>query len=549
MENFKLKKSAFYPLVFLMLIYACHNQSHEHADKAIFKYNEAANILTLDPVFARDQAHIWVCNQLYNGLVQLDDQMLVQPAIAKRWVISEDGLNYTFYLRDDVYFHDDVSFKSGRRKVKAADFVYSFNRLLDPQTASPGVWVLSAIDTLKGGFAIEATSDSIFQIRLKKPFPPFLSILSMQYCSVLPMEAVNYYGVDFRSHPVGTGPFQLTNWEENIKLVLRKNENYFEKQAGKKLPYIDGVSISFTADKMTAFMEFAQGKLDLISGIDASYKDELISSDGSLAEKYRDKFNLSKIPYLNTEYLGILVDTASTMVKESPLQLRNIRQAISYGFDREKMIYYLRNSIGTPGLQGMLPKGLATHDNKAGYGYDYQPKKSVELLLEAGYNRDNLLPPINLVTTADYLDICKFVQSQLRELGIDINIEVVPPAAAIEMRALSKVMFFRASWIADYPDEENYLSLFYTANFSPAGPNYTHFSNTEFDLLYDEALRTVLPQERQQLYRKMDSLVMGEAPIVVLYYDQVLRFTQKNITGLGSNPINLLNLKYLKISR
>jgi peptide/nickel transport system substrate-binding protein len=114
------------------------------------------------------------------------------------------------------------------------------------------------------------------------------------------------------------------------------------------------------------------------------------------------------------------------------------------------------------------------------------------------------------------------------------------------MIAKSKVPFFRGSWIADYPDAENYLSLFTTSNFCPAGPNYTHFSNKEFDILYNKAQNEINDSLRYRYYSQMDQIIINEAPVVILYYDQVLRFAQKNIKDLGSNPMNLLTLKRVR---
>ncbi len=483
---------------------------------------------------------------MYNGLVQLDDSLNVFPCIAKKWEISENGLMYTFHLRDDVYFHKSTLFDTGTRKVVANDFVYSFNRLVDPATASPGSWVFGQVERIGGKPAFVAENETTLIIKLIKPFPPFLSILAMQYCSVIPREAIEYFRNDFRKNPIGTGPFFLKNWKENIKMVLQKNDHYFEKEDGVRLPYLDAVSISFLIDKMTAFLEFALGNLDFISGIDASYKDEVLNRAGQLKDKYKGKFNMISVPYLNTEYFGILMDTNLQNVKTSPLKHKAVRQAINYGFDREKMIRYLRNGIGIPGTKGMIPKGMPAYADDADYGYYYNPGKAKELLIEAGYNNNNPIPPVTIVTTSDYLDLCKFVQSQLQDIGFTIEIEVSPPAAVIERRAQSRINFFRASWIADYPDEENYLSLFYSENFAPSGPNYTHFSNKVFDSLYRQSSTLTNRKQRTALYREMDSLVMEQAPVVVLYYDEALRFVQKNIVGLNANPINLLNLKTVK---
>jgi peptide/nickel transport system substrate-binding protein len=255
---------------------------------------------------------------------------------------------------------------------------------------------------------------------------------------------------------------------------------------------------------------------------------------------------MTKQPYLNTEYLGILIDTNFKAAAESPLKLKYIRQAINYGFDRVKMMRYLRNNIGIAGTAGFVPAGIPWFDQKQVGGYSYNPEKARMLLSKAGYPGGKDLPPITLTTNASYLDLCRFIQSQLGEIGINLKIDVTPPATLREMIAQSKVSFFRGSWIADYPDAENYLSLFYTPNFCPAGPNYTHFSLAGFDKLYRQSISESNDSLRAQMYIQMDRLLTEEAPVVVLYYDEVLRFNRKNVSGLGSNPLNLLNLKQVK---
>jgi peptide/nickel transport system substrate-binding protein len=153
------------------------------------------------------------------------------PCVAKTWQISTDGLTYTFNLRSDVYFHNDPIFPNGKgRKAIAADFVYSFYRLIDPKVASSGGWIFS--DKVKDIHNFIAINDSTFQVKLIKPFPAFMKLLTTQYCSVVPKEIVDHYGKDFRSHPIGTGPFKFKYWKEDEILVLLKNENYWEKIGG-----------------------------------------------------------------------------------------------------------------------------------------------------------------------------------------------------------------------------------------------------------------------------------------------------------------------------
>ena len=186
--------------------------------------------------------------------------------------------------------------------------------------------------------------------------------------------------------------------------------------------------------------------------------------------------------YLNTEYLGFALELNSN--NNSPLSDLKIRQAINYGFDREKMLRFLRNNMANPGTDGFVPTGSPGFLKKTSYGYNYNPEKAKQLLKEAGYPNGNGLPLITLSTTNSYLDLCEFIQGQLAEIGIKIKVEVNQAAQHRQMVAKHQLSWFRGSWIADYSDPENYLSLFYSKNESPNGPNYTHFKSLEFDKLY-----------------------------------------------------------------
>ena len=523
---------------FSLLLISCNSEINSDKDHLVFRYNEHSNISTLDPAFASNPQLIWPTNQLFNSLVQLDDELNIQPDIAKNWTFNDSTLTYKFNLRNDVYFHKSEVFtnahKDSTRLVTAHDFEYSFNRLLDEKVAARGSWILNNVNRFY------AENDSTFSVQLNQPFPAFLGLLSMRFCSVVPKEAIDYYANDFRSNPVGTGPFKFKLWEENVKLVLRRNPDYFEKdELGNQLPYLEAVAITFLPDKQSEFLQFVQGKLDFVSGLDNSYKDEIVSTKGKLQEKYKNQVNLITSPYLNTEYLGFYMDSPS-----SEIQSKKIRQAINYGFDREKMIRYLRNGIGIPAVNGFIPKGLAGFNNME--GYTYQPEKAKELVRQYIEETGNNNPSIAIGTNSQYLDLCEFIQRELEKIGIQVQIDVVPPSTLRQMKSSGELAIFRASWIADYPDAENYLSLFYSKNFTPNGPNYAHFKNNIYDSLYLTSLSLPNIEKRKLLYEKMDSIIIEEAPVVPLYYDMAVRFVSKKVSGLGINPQNFLVLKKVK---
>jgi oligopeptide transport system substrate-binding protein len=531
------------PFLFLVMIVLASCKSTTHQDKTVFNFNLDAGITSLDPAFARNQNNIWAVHQLFNGLVELDDSLHVQPCIAHSWDISADLKTYTFHLRKDVFFHPSPLFgkDSTQRKVTAQDFVYSFERIISPTTASSGAWIFN--DKIDTSQAFKALNDSTFQIKLRKPFPALLGLLSTMYCVVVPKEVVEHYGKDFRNHPIGTGPFQFNYWVEGEVLAMLKHESYFEKEEnGKPLPYLDGIKISFIADKQTAFLEFSKGKLDFFSGIDGAYRNDLLNKNGTLRDKYKDKFKLVSGPYLNTEYLGMVCNDSLEIVKNSPLKDVKIRQAINFAINRENLVKYILNGIGTPGNQGFIPKGMPGF-NPDLQGYAYYPEKAKALIKEAGYGPENPLPEIQLYTSTSYKDIIEFVQGELQKVGIPCKIEVQQSASLRELLGKNKINFFRGSWIADYPDAENYLAVFYSKNFIPQGPNYTRYKNLNFDKGFEQSFYAFEDAKRYKLYQALDQMVMKDAPVVILFYDKIIRLQQNNIEGLPINPINLLDLK------
>lgn len=507
----------------------------------MLKFNSSNKIFSLDPAHASTQDNIWAVSQIFNGLIELDDQLLPIPAIAKSWEISPDGLSYVFNLRTDVRFHseDYYSDESGRTLI-AEDFVYSFNRIIDPETASPGAWIFN--NKLAETDPFVAKNDSTFIIKLREPYGPMLSMLSMPYCFAVPKEVVEAKGTEFGRSPIGTGPFRFKQWEDDVKLILSKNKHYFEDG----LPHLDALSISFIKSKETAFLEFIQGKLDFFNGIESSFKDEIIDQNGVLNPKLADDFQMIKGPFLNTEYLAFYLEESGRGDGDQVFLDQEFRKALNLAIDRKKMIRFLRNDVGDACDGGFIPKGLPGYEKLADSVYAYNPEAAKKALVRSSYDG---VSPIKISTTKDYLDLCIFVQSQWREIGVNVEIDVIPASILKNQKRHGELAFFRASWIADYADAENYLSCFYSPNHSPDGPNYTHFKSAQFDSLYKRSLKITSDSLKYEAYAQMDRLLMSEYPIVPLFYDESVWLASKRVQNLRLNPLKIPKFKWVKIMK
>ena len=507
-------------------------------DDRVFRYNESAGITTLDPAHSRSLELMWVADALYDGLVELSPELEIKPAIAKRWEWDDKGV--VFHLRQGVKFasQEDIKGLEGGRDVVAQDVVYSLERLRDPEVASPGEWILDAV--IEGG--IIALNDSTVRINLKYEFPPFLGLLTTPYASIVAEEAVEIRGSDFRSKPAGTGPFKLAWWEESVALVLHRNEGYWERDAhGVQLPYLEAVHIDFVPDMGSEYLGLIQGRYDFMSGLHPAYMEDLMDINGDLAEKHKANLNLRRIPFLKTDYIGLLVDENPSTV--SPFLDVRVRQALSLSIDRIGIARNLRRNAVLPSDK-FIPPSLPGATGYAAPIFDITLAKT--LLNDAGYPNGEGFPEFELSTTSDYVDLCAAIQHGWQAIGLMVQIDVSPASVHRENVATSKSMMFKKSWLADYADSENFFGLFLKKNFSPGGPNYTHFSNSYFEALYMKSMSVTEEDLRWDLYAKMDSIVHSEMPVIPLFHDQVTHFVRNSIDGWIVSPVNRLELRYVK---
>lgn len=535
-------------LVAVVFGVACSPQNNSGSNDNSFRYNEPDGIAGLDPATASYQSAIWATGHLYNGLVELDSMLRVTPCIAREWSVDSTGKHYTFHLRTDVMFHDDSCFRvagyaSGTRRVVASDVVYSIKRVFNGTAKSTGAWVYR--DRVR---YVEALNDSTVHIELFRPFAPFLSLLTMPYGYIVPHEAIELYGDDFDYHPVGTGPFRFNEWKPDIHLQLVRNPHYFKFDAqGNRLPYLDTVQISFIRDTKSEFLEFLHGNFDVVTSVDASLAPSVYDGAGTLKPAFQH-LQLWRAPALSVEYYGMLLDSTKPAGNSSPLSRnRLLRQALNYAIDRHRIVTYVLHGRGIPCKHGFLPPGLPGYSDRVG-GYVFDQDRARALLAEAGFPNGRGLPTLllQLGNNPRTASVAEAIQEQWKDIGVHVELRQVDFPQHLSQVRSGALPMWRTSWIGDYPDPENFLALFISANKAPAGPNTTHLSSPTLDSLYDAALNPALSlDERKVIYEVMQQEVVDQAPWIFLYHDVILRLTHRNIRGFRVDGTGRMTLEHV----
>jgi len=564
-------------VLFTFFALGCGENVDKISESQVFRYNEDVSVNTLDPVYIKSQSEIWIGSQIYEGLISLNDALLPTPQIAKSWEITDSGRVYKFVINRNLNFISTATDKNGitpvsKQAVSVRDVAYSLYRLLDPKTASPGAWILNDKMVFPVGYIhdkdapyerlrnskaspIYTPNDSTVIIRLNRPFPAFLSLLATNFAWITPFKSTN-----LGLQPIGSGPFYLRRWESDVKMVLLKNPDYPLWEGGQQLPYMHAVNIGFVKSKQTAFMQFMIGESDFFNGVEASFIDELLTDSATLNPKYKNRIQALLTDFLNTEYIGFhLGDSLNGRL--NPYLDIHLRKALQLGMDRQGLLRYLRNGLGVPGGNGFVPPALlhkASPENNAiaitdlGAQQGYNPKEArAHLVKSSWFKNPKQYAPLVLTTTNDYLDMAVFLQNSWKQLGISIAIEIQTGGMLRQLRNSGKLGMFRGSWIADYPDAENYLACFYGKYKAPNGPNYTQFESAAFDSLFEKIAFSPFSDPaaqavRQELVIKANDLTREMAPVMVLYYDKSVRLIQPNIAGLGNDPINRLDLRRVR---
>ena len=568
----------------------------DRLEETVYRFPLPSNPMSLDPAHITDTVSDSVAKRLFDGLVRFDENGIVRPSIAKNWVVSEDGKEWKFFLEKDVQFHNG-------RKVTAEDFVYSFTRLLTPETRSERAGLLypvkgareflftrtfpSRVDFLvknqsdtpefHEGLAsladairyvrfagdagsqkaetmlaaavkahatsllpeltaellslagktsppeavsgISAVDEHTFKVILDDGYAPFLMVLGMTNCYVVPKEEVEKQGADFGLRPVGTGPFVFSEWTPDVSVLLAANRKHFRNP-----PKIDKLLYRVIADENTRYEEFKNGQLEHTD-----------IPSGRMSEVRRDA-NLSKLikqrPAM--DMYGYAFNCSKPPFKDNKL----LRKAINHAIDKENIIDNILEGKFSL-MNTYVPSGSFYYWEDAP-GYPYDPEKAKELLAQSGYPDGSGLPPIvmNIDNQEFRYKIAVAVQADLKKLGINAEIDRKDWGTFLEQIYSGDTVFCQNTWLTDYPDPDNWLFTLLDSSQAGAPGNIARYSNPEFDKLVREAQHVVDEDHRRELYRKAEEIAMEDAPWVLLFVNSPTMLVQPYVNNLKLTPMD-----------
>lgn len=523
--------------VVMLSFIACSGPSSGSDGRHWFVYNASDGIRSLDPGKATDLETLWVVDQLYEGLLELDAGLRVVPALADQWSVSEDGLRHHFHLRD-AQFHNG-------EPVTAMDVKASFLRLLDPSEALPGRWVLKGLRPE----GIQVLGEDSLVLVLQQPQPTFGSMLATPQASVL-FEGGHAGSSDVEDW--GSGPFVLKGWLPQTALVLHRFDRYWMRdEDGAALPYLDGVRIEFNREEGSEMLGFRQGRYDFVSAPSPEWMQTVMTEDGQWKPEWAGRFERHSTPYLRTDYIGVLLDSSSLAASGFDVIPLLVRKAMTVALDREALVRQWRPGGAQP-ARGFVPPGMP------GFGADvraphamciHSPDSAKAWLASLNIGPE---PPLKrwgglvLGTKPATADLAAALQHIWSSYGIDVRVDVAPSGMDAERVAQGEVPLFRKSWLADYPDAENFLGLFDDQRWAPNGPNYTHFSDPSVQMGLVESSRCAQGPKRDSLLRAIESEMLNQVPVIPLWHEEVLHLVAKEWEGWQTTPTNRLDLRRVR---
>jgi peptide/nickel transport system substrate-binding protein len=521
----------------------------------VFRMNESEDFKSLYPLNITLAIENRIASQIFEGLVKFNQEDLsIVPSLAKNWEVNEDATSYTFHLAKGVKFHDDKCFKGGKgREVTAMDIKYCFDKICTPDPLNQMFWLFSSKikgandyfesvvnkQPLPGGVSgVTVIDDYTVRIDLNYSFSGFLNLAAHNATVIYPKEAFDTYGIEMRVNAIGTGPFRVKRIKESETIILDRNPQYWKNDKfGNQLPYLDGLKYTFNKEKKAELLEFKKGNLDLVFRLPLEMVSDVVSELEEAKRGGNRPYVMQVVPALSVYYLGF-------QHQLEPFNNIDVRKAFNYAIDKASIVTYTLQGEGRPAIHGIVPPFEGYNYEKI-KGYSFNLDKAKEHMNLAGYPNGKGFPEITLQINPGggdrNLQIAEVVQKILNEnLGINIKIEQMQLAQLCESLETGHSQFWRAVWIADYPDPENFLNLLYGAHVpeelsDKSYINPVRYQSSKFDSLFEVSLREVNQEKRFDLYTQVAQIAVDDAAIIPLFYDENTRLLQVYVKNFPSN--------------
>lgn len=519
----------------------------------VFNTNETEEIRSIFPLSLSQASAHRIANQVYQGLVRLDVQDLsVRPCLAESWEVDPEGKVYTFHLRKYARFHDDPCFPDGEgRPLTAGDVAYCFTQLCTNRPDNQLFWLFQDhvaganehyLATANGGNGavkgIEVLDEHTLRITLEHPMPTFLQVLAHQGCWIFPKEADERYGEEMTYKAVGTGPFRLRTFRRGEVVILERNDRYWEVDTfGNPLPYLDAVRITLGSDKDKELEQFRRGVLTAISDVPGGLVAVADSIDPLTGER---RFLVRSMPGLSTQFYGF----NST---RPPFDDIRVRKAFTMAIDKRFIVDSVLLGSATPALGGFVAPGMNGYPYGSVKGIAYDPDRARDLLAEAGYPNGEGFPSMVLQVNnndVNQVRVSIALQDMIGDvLGIPVAASMMPSDQLFDRVERNQADLWREGWIADFPDPENFLAVFFGKNAAasldePSFLNTTRYKDRVFDSLFTAASSMKDVEKRMQLLAAADQRMIADAVVLPLYHVSAVRLEQLYVRGFPMNPMD-----------
>ncbi|MFC1555760.1 ABC transporter substrate-binding protein [candidate division KSB1 bacterium] len=543
----------FFAIILMFVLFSCSKNTEEtFSDEKILYTFTQSDIVTLDPHYIYDRWSAQVAVQIFEGLINYNAESLeLEPGLAEQWEYSDDYTRMTFFLHDNVYFHDDPCFPDGKgRKFSAADVKYSYERNYSKKaigqrflTNLKGFDIDDLPESQGTLESIRIIDDLTIEFEFKYSCTTFLPSLKRMFGLIVPREAVEYYGDELKFHPVGTGPFKLFKWENNGDIYLRRNDNFREKDAsGVQLPYLDGVVYRILKEPVMQMIEFSNGELDIFQVSDETFS--AIFKNNRL--EFNDFFNelgckICDSPHFNSTRFLIFKPEKSVSFSLDPNAKHEktfwkhpkLREALNYAVNRNALVADAIGEWYAFPAKGAFPPGLSAFD--PGFkGYYYDPDKAKKLLAEAGFPGGYGLETLKIVIADGIMrsKIGKCLKRDFEAIGVKTEIHQVPYGEKGDYIKRIDAQLDMDGWTTEYPDPIN----FFEPSAGDVSPEFAQQIFFEAD-----------PDKRIKLLREWEKIEGQNCFKIYLYHGKApLRIVQSNIQNYQITPMYFENLKHVR---